>query len=482
MPEREKIQKIDDQWQALQPGWGRKNHEGERKMLYDILQPAEDIELLYSCGFETRNVAWGGRHDRGIVVATGRRIILLNRGRLSKNRFSMTYQEIDEITGPEPGMVRLWGSGSRGDADSELKVFDLDLQLAANEFSRFVRGRLLSDEESVAAAFPSVLEPGEQVRHWAHCAGGQETIFYTPARHYGGGNRSPESWSISWGGLPAIAVATEGRILLINVSVDADILLRETTREEVVASCPHGTIQVVEHTEDQVVRFVDLMGQVYTARFRREADASPFVDIVREHEAAAQQASAIDGQAVLAQHDRVGSGESPDKGFVARLQSLSEATQAARSKSQESDAVPHSSQTVSSKEARLFRNWVERSPDRFDLDTRKNERERLLNILQDDEDIERLVEGQYKADVKGSDSHDVVVAATDRRLLFVYNGVFGEHVNEMPYSDIGAVEFKKGFLSGRITIAGRPGVNGYIVNYVETDGVEEFVSCVQSHL
>ena len=479
MPEREKIQKIDDQWQALQPGWGRKNHEGERKMLYDILQPAEDIELLYSCGFETRNVAWGGRHDRGIVVATGRRIILLNRGRLSKNRFSMTYQEIDEITEPEPGMVRLWGSGSRGDADSELEVFDLDLQLAANEFSRFVRGRLLSDGESVAAAFPSVLEPGEQVRHWAHCAGGQETIFYTPARHYGGGNRSPESWSISWGGLPAIAVATEGRILLINVSVDDDIFLGASSREEVVASCPHGTIQTVEHAEDQRVRFVDLMGQVYTARFRREADASPFVDIVREHEAAARQASAINGREVLAQHDRVRSGESPDKGFVARLQSISEAT---RPKRQESVEAASPSQTVSSKEARLLRRWVERSPRLWDLDTQKNEREKLLDILQDDEDIERLVSGLYKADVKGSKTHEVVIAATDRRLVFVYNGFLGEHVNEMPYSDIGAVEFKKGFLSTRITISGRTGGNGYIVNDVEHDGVEKFVSCVQSHL
>ena len=52
----------------------------------------------------------------------------------------------------------------------------------------------------------------------------------------------------------------------------------------------------------------------------------------------------------------------------------------------------------------------------------------------------------------------------------------------MSYRDIGAVEAKKGFLAASITIAGRTGGDGYIVNDVENDGVEEFVSCVQSHL
>ena len=181
MPKREKVRSIDGQWQALQPAWGKKDYQGERKMLYDLLEPGEDVELLHSCGFEARGVAWGSRHDRGVVVATGRRVILLNRGRLSKNRFGLTYLEIDEITEPEPGRVRLTGSG-RGNAPGSVlvPVFDLDLQFAAADFSRFVRDHLLSDEGSVAAAFSHVLEPGEQVRHWARCSAGQETVNYTP--------------------------------------------------------------------------------------------------------------------------------------------------------------------------------------------------------------------------------------------------------------------------------------------------------------
>ena len=131
-----------------------------------------------------------------------------------------------------------------------------------------------------------------------------------------------------------------------------------------------------------------------------------------------------------------------DSTFVSRLQSLSGATH------RESAAPPHPPQTES-KELRILWQWDSQSPAQWNLDTRKNEREKLMDILQDDEDIERLVEGQYKADAKGSETHDVVIAATDRRLVFVYNGIFGEHVNEVSYRDIGSVEVKKGLLVSR---------------------------------
>ena len=181
-------------WQTLQPFWGKKDYDGERKMLYDLLEPGEDVELLHSCGFETKNVMWASRHDRGVVVATGRRIILLNRGRLSKNRFGLTYLEIDEITEPEPARIRLRGSGNATGSEPGA-VFDLDLQFAAADFSRFVRGHLLSDEQSVAAAFSHVLALGEQVRHWAHCSAGQETVFHNPGSGGGpSGSHTPESW------------------------------------------------------------------------------------------------------------------------------------------------------------------------------------------------------------------------------------------------------------------------------------------------
>ena len=386
MASREKQRRIDDQWQALQPGWGRKGYEGEHKMLYDLLEPGEDVELLHSCGFETKNVMWASRHDRGVVVATGRRVILLNRGRLSKNRFGLTYLEIDEITEPEPGRIRLRGSGSGNATGSGSgAVFDLDLQFAAAEFSRFVRGHLLSDEESVAVAFSHVLALGEQVRHWTHCSAGQETVSHNPGSGGGpSGSHTPESWETSWDGWPALAAATERRILLITLAVHTDVLLHRR-KEEIIASCPPGTILAVEcteHTEGQEVRFVDQKGQVYAAHFRREADASPFVNIMREHAAAPRQVS---GQ------------------------------------------------------PRILADWRLLHPIWDYRGNHGNERNKLGEILDNDEHLEALLWGTYWPRQQLKDPHSGVIAATNRRLLFVSNSWDDKHVFQLPLHRIASV-------------------------------------------
>ena len=49
MASREKMRQIDAQWQALQPGLGKKNHNGERKMLYEAMADGEHIEVLVGC-------------------------------------------------------------------------------------------------------------------------------------------------------------------------------------------------------------------------------------------------------------------------------------------------------------------------------------------------------------------------------------------------------------------------------------------------
>ena len=381
MASREKQRRIDAQWQTLQPFWGKKDYDGERKMLYDLLEPGEDVELLHSCGFETKNVAWGSRHDRGVVVATGRRIILLNRGRLSKNRFGLTYLEIDEITEPEPARIRLRGSGNATGSEPGA-VFDLDLQFAAADFSRFVRGHLLSDEQSVAAAFSHVLALGEQVRHWAHCSAGQETVFHNPGSGGGpSGSRTPESWETSWDGWPALAVATERRILFITLAVHTDVLLHRR-EEEVIASCPPGTILAVECTEGQEVRFVDQKGLVYAAHFRREADASPFVNIMREHAAAPRQVS---GQ------------------------------------------------------PRILADWRLLHPIWDYRGNHGNERNKLGEILDNDEHLEALLWGTYWPKQQLKDPHSGVIAATNRRLLFVSNSWDDKHVAQLPLHRIASV-------------------------------------------
>ena len=84
MPTREKIRSIDDRWRELQPGWGPKEHDAERKMLYDELQDDESIEALAGCVWGPENVfrANANRLDKmrqydGIAVVTGRRVVLV---------------------------------------------------------------------------------------------------------------------------------------------------------------------------------------------------------------------------------------------------------------------------------------------------------------------------------------------------------------------------------------------------------------------
>ena len=564
MSTRENVRSIDDRWQALQPRWDKGNYKGERRMLYDVLEDGESIERLWGGGWSGREQKLGimGTHNDGVVVATGRRLILLNRGRLSKNLASIPYLGIDTVEQPEPGKVRISGPTDR---------YDLEQQWAAYELAEFVRGRMVTDTESLEAALSRVLEAGERVEHWGSCTEGQVGVSHYPGSSgQGGVSSSPEYWEADANDHVALAVSTNRRILV-----------RDIDSEEEVASWPHRTILAAEYWGGRGLWFVDRDGKIWELIFKEETEAASFASLIREHQAAAaesvdkgarnsaewklqqpiwdfredhdkerrklcevmeddehikcliwgdyepQQAKgdihggviAATGRRLLFVSDGLFDkhvGQVPYEGiaglafdrelvitslpgydgyrvsdmndmsprhsrkkghtstFVARLQSLSWAPHP------ESAAAPHPSQTES-KELRILRQWEERSPD-WGLDTHKNERENLLDILLDDEDIERLVHGSYNADKKGSESHEVVVAATDRRLVFVYNGIFGEHVNEMSYRDIGAVEAKKGFLAASITIAGRTGGDGYIVNDVENDGVEEFVSCVQSHL
>ena len=417
MPSREEKDRIDEQWQGLQPGWDPKDYEGERRMLYDLLEPGEDLGLLHPCAFE----AWGSRHDRGIVVATGSHVILLNRGRLSKNSFHLTYSEIEGITEPEPGRVRISGPGDFSilGEDGELEtVYVLDLQFAASEFSRFVRGHLLGDEESVAAAFSHILAPGEQVRHWAHCSAGQETIYHFPGSG-GVGGYNPEYWTTRWYGSPALAVATEQRILFIDARDD-----------EAVTDCLHGTVLAVEHAGGIEVRLVNKESQVYKVHFQREEDATPFVNILREHASAARQAS-------------------PQPGIPAEWK------------------LKHHI-------------WDYRN-------NHGNERRKLGEMLDDDEHLEAMLWGTYWPERDPDDLHSGVIAATNRQLLFVSNGWSDKHVSQLPLDGIAGVSIE----GGQLRVDPAPGYDGYLVDGLddasrhdsrEKGQVEEFVSCLRNLL
>ena len=548
----------------MQPGWGKGDYQGERRMLYDVLEDGENIERLWCGGWSGRERTLGimGTHDDGVVVATGRRVLLLNRGRLSKNAAEIPYLGITAVKEPEPAKVTI--SAIPSVYDETPSDYDLALGLGAAEITGFLRERLLSDEDSVAAAFSRVLAPGERIRHWARCWASLETVYHDPGSSGGiGGSPTPEYWSTSSHRRAAIAAATDHRILFFEVQ-----------GEEVIASRPHGTILAAENWGSPEVRFVDVNGQIYTVRFVEDTDAVGFAGLMRDHAPAAaprmsrearisaewklqqpiwayrhdhsaerqklceiledhEQIEALawgtyqsqweggerhkgiiaatsrrllfvrdgwmdkdfselpyedidevffDGNTlfiipkpgsdgcVVEAIDEMNRHRSDQKGyretFAANLGMVVERAHrqptAPPSPPAPGDSTAATPGLTETKGQRVARQWQERS-NGWDTSQFKNEQAMLCEILADDEDIERLVDGYWKEDLDGQGTAWGVIAATDRRLVYTYNGLSGAKAAEFPYDAMASVQIKEGLIECGITIAGVGARNDWVI-------------------
>ena len=113
------------------------------------------------------------------------------------------------------------------------------------------------------------------------------------------------------------------------------------------------------------------------------------------------------------------------------------------------------------------------------LDHYGNECALLYNVPDDDENIEVLIVGNYRADLEDAPSRNGLIAGTSRgRVIFVDTG---QGAVEMPCQSIEAVEYEKKFWSsGNVTITGR-GAHGYEIKNVASEA-ERFVDWVRNHL
>ncbi len=111
MASREKKRRIDTQWQTLQPSWDKKDYDGERKMLHDTLDDDENIERLSASGWKVLEGEQAMEsHERGIVTATGRQVIFLNKGRITRNVAQIPYLGIREVKEQGPGNLTVVAS------------------------------------------------------------------------------------------------------------------------------------------------------------------------------------------------------------------------------------------------------------------------------------------------------------------------------------------------------------------------------------
>ena len=263
MASREKQRRIDSQWQTLQPSWSKKDYDGERKILHDTLDNDENVERLSAGGWKVLEGEQAMEsHDRGIVTATGRRVVFLNKGRLSKNVAKIPYLAIREVREQGPGNLTVV---------APKYDYSLTLDQGAAVLADFIRGRLPSDAASMEDQLSSILMDGERVDHWAHCTVGEERVIEVSNPAQAGGEKYDHTGSLDFG---VLAVATDRRILFRALGLN---------REPELTECPHGSILLVEYWGGTRVRFVDVDAQVHALGFREEGDATQFVKLMREH-------------------------------------------------------------------------------------------------------------------------------------------------------------------------------------------------------
>ena len=188
----------------------------------------------------------------------------------------------------------------------------------------------------------------------------------------------------------AVALATDRRILATHLEDDG---------------WPHGAILAVEYWGGRKVRLVDSGDDIHVLQFRDESAARPFVDLMREHTAAA-------GQKM-------------------------------------------------SRERWISAQWKLQHPVWGHRDNHGGERRKLGEILADGEQIEAMVWGEddYQPQQVGELPRDCIIAATLHRLLLVSNGWIDQHVSDVPYEGIA------GMAGGRVqlSITAAPGYEGFVI-------------------
>ena len=151
-------QRINDQWEAVRPRqWGTNKHNGERQMLYDLIDAGEDIECLIGGQFgpDVSQARIGNTFHQGICIATSKRVLMVDKGLLGSTEVAeMPYRNIETITystGMMLAGVRITG---RGTASFRIEMVQ---KSEVQPFVDCVRSHL---DEPLAPQPAQVVQPG----------------------------------------------------------------------------------------------------------------------------------------------------------------------------------------------------------------------------------------------------------------------------------------------------------------------------------
>ncbi len=133
---REKTQMIDARWNAIKPpSWNEKTHQKHRQLLYEILDHDELPECVIAGTFVPDKLQPGDHVIGGIVVATARRLLAVDRGLLGKEKvIEVGYRDIGDIT-HKSGMM----SSSIRISGLTMRTYKIDNIMDKNSVEPFVK-------------------------------------------------------------------------------------------------------------------------------------------------------------------------------------------------------------------------------------------------------------------------------------------------------------------------------------------------------
>jgi hypothetical protein len=127
--------------------------------------------------------------------------------------------------------------------------------------------------------------------------------------------------------------------------------------------------------------------------------------------------------------------------------------------------------------------WNAIKPKKWRENFHGGERQMLYDILDDDEDIDNLIGGTFKANTDRFHPHQGIAVATSKRVVCLAKGLFGSgEVKEIAYRNIEGITFNTGIFMARMQITGRGMARYRIEDIREKNSVKPFVDCVRAHL
>ncbi len=534
-------QRIDESWERIKPkSWGKGTHRRKREALYDLLEYDELPECMIAGVFTTDRSASGDSiYIDGVVVATEKRLLAVDRGMLGKEQVhQIDYKDIRDIV-YESKSVRI--SGPTLGTYKIGNIFEDDVE---KPFINYVLGRIgggtLGEGEQaitsptgmgMAGRAPRVdridaawdrIKPDswDDKTHWRK----REALYdlldndELPECMIAGVFESKES-SLGDDGIyiDGVVVGTNQRVLAVDrgmlgtedvSQIDyKDIRDIRLESETVQITCLHRTYQIGTVYENGVEEpFVNYV----LARMGR----TPLTD--NQHFIAAQEAGfahahstqqAMPPMSVADELEKLAG--LVEKGFLtqsefdARKDQLLGVVPARGpvegvTESPQTIAVPetaraqHSlehapasrddaSKAQSERQRLLDRRWNELKPMSWSENDHQENREALYDLLGRDESLEGLIAGTFRLERReaGAPVVDGIVAATDKRLLGVEKRYGTEKVIQVEYKDIGEVTHRPGVTGASIRISG-PTMKTYEIRYIQGDS-ESFANLVQSH-